>query len=366
MAMKKKPPPGATLIARLREQRLAREAAAKQAEEGGEPEAAPDVSAAGDVKPAGADAPAAGKKPAGPRTGRSDAKTGGEQFSEPETKPNSDQFTAEDAFESITVLPVEPEDGPGSAIVRRSKAGDLIQREITIEDLRPTTDDYLVLTDEIRLAGRFAAVGLIAQGLRLARIKEENIYKDHYPNFEEYCRKEHKMSATYAYRLMRMADMADHLANRAGRISATMVDPFEVLLGLGHRHILALLPLELDTAEEILVRGIAVAADDPAKRVPLTQATEKQIRAALKVIAPGSTKVVAEKRSLASEKQLIPALSKLVEMLEDWSVWLGGEAPPELKAARMGRGPLLARLAKRFRNAADKIGVALETEETRE
>lgn len=250
---------------------------------------------------------------------------------------------------------------------------DLLHREIDIQDLRPTTDDYFVLTDEIRLAGRFAAVGLIAQGLRLSRLKHDEIYKNHYPTFEEYCRKEHQMSATYAYRLIRMSEMAERMAELGHSVhdnnSDSMPDPFEVMLSLGHRHLMALLPLEPETAQDLLTRGVPIVdaeygvADE---RVPISRATEKQIRQALKRFSgePGTVKVVA-KKALASEKQLIPALSKLVEMLEDWSLWLGGEPPEELVTARMGRGQLLNRLAKRFRAASGKIADALEGEDAK-
>lgn len=360
--MKKKPPPGATLIARLKEQRLAREAELARRKD----EAAGGRSAAADSKDDSAAAemtPAAGKEPAA-------------KVSSQDATPEPAAALAAKTVSRTAGQPVEAEvvpdaEPPGRQAIVVSTKGkhDLLRREIDIDDLRPLSDDYFVLTDEIRLAGRFAAVGLIAQGLRLYRIREAEIYKDHFPTFEDYCRKEHHMSATYAYRLMRMAEMAEQVARLghapvSGSGTENMPDPFEVMISLGHRHIMALLPLEAQAAQELLVKGVPVGGSSgSAERVPLVKATEKQIRDALKSIAPGTQKSavrVSEKRALVSEKQLIPALSKLVEMLEDWAVWLQGEAPSELQAARMGRGPLLSRLAKRFRAASGKIADALE------
>ena len=340
--MKKKPAPGATLIARLKEQRLAREAelARRQAEQNG----------------------------AVPEDTSNNVDTVQAVETAQEATPVAPEATVD-----VTVVHAEP---ARKEVAVRTKsnngavAGDLLHRQINIGDLVPTTSDYFVLTDEIRLAGRFAAVGLIAQGLRLARLKHDEIYKDHYPTFEEYCRKEHQMSATYAYRLIRMSEMAERMAEIGRPAVATssdsMPDPFEVMLNLGHRHLMALLPLEPEAVQELLVKGIAVTEGDQSggERVPISRATERQIRDALRVFIPepGTTKVVA-KKPLASEKQLIPALNKLVEMLEDWSLWLGGDAPAELQAARMGRGQLLNRLAKRFRTASGKIADALEGED---
>lgn len=347
--MKKKPPPGATLIARLKEQRLAREAelARRQAGESGEATPETPVQEVAAVPSTTVDVTVV--EPVETQTAEQESPP-----PEPKSPPARQQ--------EIVVHHA----GNGSA-----QAGDLLHRQIEIGDLRPNTDDYFVLTDEIRLAGRFAAVGLIAQGLRLARLRHDEIYKNHYPTFEEYCRKEHQMSATYAYRLIRMSEMAERVAELGGPVSAStesMPDPFEVMLGLGHRHLMALLPLEPETAQEILVRGIPVVeGDEPSdQRVPITRATEKQIREALKqfVSEPGTSKTkVVPKKALATEKQLIPALNKLVEMLEDWALWLGGETPEELQAARMGRSQLLNRLAKRFRTASGKIADALEGED---
>jgi hypothetical protein len=363
--MKKKPPPGATLIARLKEQRLAREAelARRQAEANGTaPAAATDtVDTPAPVEVAPEAVPVTESTP---------------EVVEP--KPETRAVTAtkpKKEPEPVEVTLMEPTPVRQEIVVHAVSSGngnatDLLHRQIEMNDLQPTTDDYAVLTEEIRLAGRFAAVGLIAQGLRLARLKHAELYKDHYPTFEEYCRKEHQMSATYAYRLIRMSEMAERMAE-IGRPAVTsnsdaMPDPFEVMLSLGHRHLMALLPLEPEAAQELLVRGIPVTeGDQPGdQRVPISRATEKQIRDALKgfVAEPGTTKVV-PKKALATEKQLIPALNKLVEMLEDWALWLGGDAPQELQAARMGRGQLLNRLAKRFRTASGKIADALEGED---
>jgi hypothetical protein len=358
--MKKKPPPGATLIARLKEQRLAREAELARRQSGATVDA---------------EAPASDNIDAVPV-----------EQPQPEPVPEATVDVTVVHAEEVTTEVIakeppqkEPEPTKTEVVVHRAKregngavsgatAADLLHRQIDLGDLRPTTDDYFVLTDEIRLAGRFAAVGLIAQGLRLHRLKHAEIYKNHYQTFEEYCRKEHQMSATYAYRLIRMSEMAERMAEIGHRpeANADMPDPFEVMISLGHRHIMALLPLEPETAQDLLVRGIPVTEDGAPsdQRVPLTRATERQIREALRSFAgeSGTTKVV-PKKALATEKQLIPALNKLVEMLEDWSLWLGGEPPAELEAARMGRGQLLNRLAKRFRTASGKIADALEGED---
>jgi len=403
--MKKKPPAGATLIARLKEQRLAREAEVAR-RQGTEETKDENASASSAAESAGSETMPGTVAP----VAESQSKTGRPEALAKETKPKfasktrptqveqvepAKQAVAESAAfaigskaspgvpeaRSVEVTVVETvalsRDHNAQQMMVRTANGngtkDLLHRQIEIEDLRPITDDYDVLTDEIRLAGRFAAVGLIAQGLRLARLKLDAIYKDHYPTFEDYCRKEHQMSATYAYRLIRMSEMAERMAEigTAG-VTATvdvMPDPFEVMLSLGHRHLMALLPLEPEAAQELLLLGIPIADTEAGAandRVPIGRATEKQIRDALKVLAGHSspTKVVA-KTALASEKQLIPALSKLVEMLEDWSLWLGGDSPEELEAARMGRGQLLNRLAKRFRVASGKIADALEGDDSK-
>jgi len=355
--MKKKPAPGATLIARLKEQRLAREA--ELARRQGSPtelaSAAP-AQVKGDDDDIENAQPAAAKEPE-----KAVAKPAASDIVKaPQDKADMRTVRAGDA--TIVVETNEAQ----QVVLSSRPARDLIHRTIDFDDLKPTSNDYFVLTDEIRLAGRFAAVGLIAQGLRLYRIREADIYKNHYQTFEEYCRKEHHMSATYAYRLMRMAEMAEQVARIGQPVSThseNMPDPFEVMIGLGHRHLMALLPLELPAAQELLVKGIPISESE---RLPIAKATEKQIRQALQGLGSSPSKGavrVTPKRALADEKQLIPALSKLVEMLEDWSLWLGGDPPEELQAARMGRGPLLNRLAKRFRAACNKIADALETPE---
>jgi hypothetical protein len=391
--LKKKPPPGATLIARLKEQRLAREAelARKQGADQGAVSPAENASPEPPITAVKADV-----KPVEPEIRTVEVELDAEPISTHEiVQPKAAGSSTAESVEvkhNQTPSATEPEtkDLPGrrqtvlvSSNVRNASnagtglaaaaSGDLLHREIDIDDLKPTTDDYFVLTDEIRLAGRFAAVGLIAQGLRLSRLREVQVYKGHYQTFEDYCRKEHQMSATYAYRLIRMAEMAERVAQLGQVEGATaneaMPDPFEVMIGLGHRHLMALLPLEAETAQELLVKGIPLPVEEngnTAERVPIGRATEKQIREALKGFSPAAAKTlvkVVEKKSLASEKQLIPALNKLVEMLEDWSLWLGGDPPPELQAARMGRGQLLNRLAKRFRAASGRIADALEGNE---
>jgi hypothetical protein len=349
--MKKKPAPGATLIARLKEQRLAREADLARRQSGEpDPQEVHEAPAAATAAIDNHDIPPHVEVEIEPAPATT------VDVTVVETQPVRKQTKQEMVVHHT---------GNGSAA-----AGDLLHRQIELGDLRPSSMDYFVLTDEIRLAGRFAAVGLIAQGLRLACLKQDEIYKNHYPTFEDYCRKEHQMSATYAYRLIRMSEMAERMAQiGAPEVAAaadSMPDPFEVMLSLGHRHLMALLPLEPEAAQELLIRGIPVTeGDEPGdQRVPISRATERQIRDALKVFTgePGTTKTVA-KKALAHEKQLIPHLTKLVEMLEDWALWLGGETPAELQAARMGRGQLFNRLAKRFRNATGKIADALENED---
>lgn len=301
----KKPPPGATLIARLKERRLQRE-----------------------------------------------------------------QGDDDTAVREPTVLDVEAHPADSSATtgenvnisVRESApvtAMDLLHRTISIDDLRPSTDDYFALTEEIRLAGRFAAVGLIAQGLRLARIHNAEIHREHYGSFEDYCRKEHTMSATYAYRLMRMSEMAEKIAERGIEgVPANLPDPFEVMLSLGHRHLMALLPLSAEKAEEYLVNGIPVedSIEGAPARVPIEKATEKQIRMALKQnsgeVEPGPS----QKRA---ESVLVKNLGKLVKMLEECASWLE-ESPAEFELVKMEKGQSLAELAGRFRSASEKISSALE------
>jgi hypothetical protein len=239
----------------------------------------------------------------------------------------------------------------------------LLRRSISIDDLRPVTDDYEVLTEEIRLAGRFAAAGLVAQGLRLARLKDDNIYKEHYTTFEEYCRKEHNMSATYAYRLIRMSEMAERLADEGthaigGQYADSMPDPFEVMLGLGHRHLLALLPLETDAAQDLLVRGVPVVDDSGkvANRIPINQATEQQIRQALKLMLPAVAEPKAKKKPQAvPAARSVRTLRDIVELLTEWADWLESEPDQRYLEERAGQGREKSRLAQRLRNAVDRI-----------
>lgn len=232
-----------------------------------------------------------------------------------------------------------------------SPSTDLLHRPISIDDLRPTSDDYEALTDEIKLAGRFAAVGLIAQGLRLVRIHQAEIHKDRYGSFEDYCRREHQMSATYAYRLIRMAEMAENMAERGLELSRkNLPDPFEVLLHLGHRHLMALLPLPQEQAEEFLVKGIPLISSDQKtpERVPIDKATEKQIRSAFKLTTEAQT---------AETQRKSKDLSKLVKIMEEYAEWLESdvtivEAEPETD---------LKRLTKRFRSAFERIANRLKS-----
>ncbi len=244
---------------------------------------------------------------------------------------------------------------------------DLIRRAISIEDLRPHSDDYEQLTEEIRLAGRFAAAGLIAQGLRLARLKDESLYKERYGTFEDYCRSEHTMTATYAYRLIRMAEMADRIA-AAGQKELTssgdqsMPDPFEVMLGLGHRHILALLPLESERTEELLTKGVPLtdAAGKSTERIPIARATEQQIKQAIGFYVKQEVEK-AVKGALKKSPPAVPSaravrsLSDLVEVLQDWADWLESEPQDKVVADRIGEGREIGRLSQQLRKASERI-----------
>lgn len=267
----------------------------------------------------------------------------------------------------IRTIEVEVEDfspQPTAARLRPTpQPAGLLRRSISIDDLRPVTDDYAELTEEIRMAGRFAAAGLIAQGLRLARLKDDNIYKEHYTTFEEYCRKEHNMSATYAYRLIRMSEMAERLADEGthaigGQYADSMPDPFEVMLGLGHRHLLALLPLETHAAQDLLVHGVPVA-DDSGKvsnRIPINQATEQQIRQALRLMLPVAAEPRAKKKPQAvPAARCVRTLRDIVELLTEWADWLESEPDQRFLDERVGQGRDKSRLAQRLRNAVDRI-----------
>jgi len=306
--MKKKPPPGATLIARLKEKRLQREQ--------------------------GADAP---------------EEQGPVLDVEAQEIEGAEKATQAKTVESESV-----------EIALREKPADLFQSSVSINDLKPNTDDYDALTEEIRLAGRFAAIGLIAQGLRLARIRHAEIHKDHYTSFEEYCRAEHQMSATYAYRLIRMAEMAEKFAERTREeIAENMPDPYESMLNLGHRHLMALLPLPEDKVEEFLVKGIPLEGETESQRVPIDKATEKQIKQALKKDGLAVKSVASMSRR--AEKLLGKELPKLVQMLEQCASWLE-TSPAEMELAKMEKVEELKLLAERFKNASEKIYEALKND----
>lgn len=308
--MKKKPPPGATLIARLKEKRLQREQSPAQGDESGP---VLDVEAQ-EVEP-------------GEKTTRLESH----------------------ASAGVEIAIREPQSGP---------AADLFQSSISINDLRPSTDDYEALTEEIRMAGRFAAIGLIAQGLRLAHIRHAEIHRNHFSNFEDYCRNEHQMSATYAYRLIRMAEMAEKFAERP-RESLSGGDPYESMLSLGHRHLMALLPLPEEKVEEFLVKGVPLQeSGEEDKRVPIDRATEKQIKQALK--SDPSVKSVAS-MSKRAEKMLTKELPRLVDLLEQCAEWLG-TSPAEMELAKMEKAAEIKLLAERFKTASQQIYEALQNE----
>ncbi|MBX9689133.1 MAG: hypothetical protein K2X27_20660 [Candidatus Obscuribacterales bacterium] len=309
--MKKKPPPGATLIARLKEKRLQREQSGEQEEQQG-----PVL----DVEAQELEA----------------------------SESNSDSVLEPAASESVEIALRE---SPAAA-------ADLFQSRISIDDLRPSTDDYDALTDEIRLAGRFAAIGLVAQGLRLARIQHAEIHKNHYTSFEDYCRAEHQMSAAYAYRLIRMASLAEKFAERPKAIEGDSRDPIEVMLNLGHRHLMALLPLKEEKVEELLVLGVPLSEGE-SERVPLDKATEKQIKQALKKEDAGPVSVPSMAKR--AEKMLGKELPKLVSMLEECADWLD-TSPPEMEMAKMERAAELKELAEKFKRASDKIFETLSSD----
>jgi hypothetical protein len=305
--MKNKPLPAATLIVRLKEKRLQREQAA--------------------------------------------------ETRQPETPVLDVEARAVDSTESPVILPPE---SPGAELARHEpllrRSGSLLYSQISIDDLRPSTDDYDALTEEIRLAGRFAAIGLIAQGLRLSRIRQNEIHKQRYTSFEDYCRAEHQMSATYAYRLIRMSEMAEKLSERPiESLPAEMPHPYEVMLNLGHRHLMALLPLSEDKVEEFLIMGIPLKeseseGDRQAPRVPIARATEKQIRQALRPDTRCSTSPI-DKRAA---KFLTRELPELVEIIEQCAEWLD-TSPAEMEMAKMERRAELKKLADRFKKAGDRI-----------
>jgi hypothetical protein len=324
--MKKKTPPGATLIARLREGRLRRE------QEVAEREAA--------------------------------------KSEKPSVKVESEKrpkIKVESTEVEIAEMPVVASAKQMPA-VRKPGSVDLIHRDVSIQDLRPFTDDYNQLTEEIRLAGRFAAIGLVAQGMRLARLRDDELFKGHYQTFEEYCRTEHTMSATYAYRLIRIAEMAERLAEDShkhlsakhhGQLHDAMPDPFEVMLGLGHRHIMALLPLEPATAEDLLVKGIPLP-DEHGKRIPIEKATEQQIRAALKALIPAAELKPARTNKSVPHTRTVKTLTDIVEVLDDWADWLDKGPSPEKLADRIGIGREATKLVHKILKASERLVESLE------
>jgi len=401
MDNKKKPPPGATLISRLRESRLRREQ--ELAERGLGPRAQPQQPAVEEAPQAVAPAqerpgaaaippakkqPAAGKEATDPtaraatvsRKQASASPTAAAKAAAPALEVQAEELPAKavrgkpPAIVEPAVLVPQPVEAVEPLPVRtrglRPSPADLIHRSISLEDLRPVSDDYDQLTEEIRLAGRFAAAGLIAQGLRLARLKDDALYKEHFATFEDYCRQEHSMSATYAYRLIRMAEMAERLAEEGARtvtsgMTEAMPDPFEVMLGLGHRHLMALLPLETEAAEDLLLRGVPLAGDTgkPAERIPITKATEQQIRQALKLLLPESAPPTGKARTLAPAvpgTRSVRIMADIVQVLQDWADWLESGPSPKLVADRIGEGRELTRLAQQLRKAGDRIFDALE------
>ncbi|MBY0359586.1 MAG: hypothetical protein K2W82_16395 [Candidatus Obscuribacterales bacterium] len=299
--MKKKPPPGATLIARLKERRLQKEQELK-------------------------------------------SKSSPLSAEEAEIDVEANELAAPTEAVPVVQFAVENKQVPVQA--------DLLHRSISIEDLRPTTDDYDALTDEIRLAGRFAAVGLIAQGLRLSRIHQAEIHKVHYGSFEEYCRQEHQMSATYVYRLIRMSEMAEKMAIAGMELSRKQLpDPFEVLLGLGHRHLMALLPVPQETTEEFLTQGIPLVAEDKevTGRIPIDKATEQQIKSALKLV--GGAEVA---RPRETKKTIEKELAKLAKSAEQHAEWLE-DRREQLALAAMEDGAGIKDLSQRLQSVFARI-----------
>lgn len=360
MDKKKKPPPGATLIQRLKEARLRRE----QAEAAAQSEAASgsaQVSKAAGVAPEQTEHKTVANDRKTP-TQRSNESAGAETTAAV-TRPKEDSLEAP----KPSLKKANPDNLPVADSLPAKPQADLIRRAISIDDLRPHSDDYDQLTEEIRLAGRFAAAGLIAQGLRLARLKDESLYKDRYGTFEEYCRSEHTMTATYAYRLIRMAEMADRIAAEGHKgLTASsdnaMPDPFEVMLGLGHRHIMALLPLETERAEELLVKGVPLtdATGKPANRIPIGRATEQQIRQAIGLYVQEEVEK-AVKGALKKSPPAVPtsrsvrSMSDLVEALQEWADWLESDPQDKFVADRIGEGREITRLSQQLRKASERI-----------
>jgi hypothetical protein len=396
----KKPPPGATLISRLKEGRLRREQqlAERQAQQAGEDSATEaeviDEAVEEVAEEVAVETPVAPVEKAD-NNGRSAAKkikpvvepeivTEDEKPKEVAATPPPPPVAVNvevQANVDVPLVSVSKTDAPPQNAVQvlPPQKGEFVRRAISIDDLRPVSDEYDLLTDEIRLAGRFAAAGLIAQGLRLTRLKEAEIYLDHYQTFEDYCRKEHSMSATYAYRLIRMSEMAERMAADGAKfeqIDHSMPDPFEVLLTLGHRHLMALLPLEIEKAEDLLIHGIP--QDDAEERIPISKATEQQIRKALRRIAgepePAPKKAVKGKAveqkplRLVAETPSVQTLADMANRLDDWADWLEVNPPvklitqlmAEVRAGRITDGKDIGRLAAQLGEASQRILELLE------
>jgi hypothetical protein len=374
MDKKKKPPPGATLIQRLREAKLRRE----QAESA--------------TRSEGADTPSSKQEQASKGASQADARVvsqtarqqgqqSGSARKTPPAKKEQAQLEFEPAGEgkeAVKEAAAHPEQAPGSPAIVSPPAeivsvqADLIHRSISIDDLRPHSDSYDQLTEEIRLAGRFAAAGLIAQGLRLARLKDDAIYKDHYSSFEDYCRTEHSMSATYAYRLIRMAEMAERIAEEGHKSLASspdlqaMPDPFEVMLGLGHRHIMALLPLETETAGELLVRGVPLTdqGGNSSERIPIARATEQQIKEAISLFIGAEVKkavrgALRQAPPAVPQSRSVRTLSDIIDLLQEWADWLDSEPQPKYIADRIGEGKEIGKLESQLRKMSERIAETL-------
>lgn len=254
---------------------------------------------------------------------------------------------------------------PRSTSVKPNKSdgAEFVSRPISIADLQPATYDYQQLTDEIRQAGRFAAAGLIAQGLRLYRLQSEDIYKDKFATFEEYCREEHDMSATYVYRLIRMAEMAEWLASESiPSSSADMPDPFEVMLGLGHRHLVAILPLEPKVISELLIKGLPTQteAGNRGKRIPILKASEQQIRDAIKLLMPPA-EAANKKTSKSPPVRSVHNLEELLDVMQEWYDWLHSQPDERLIENKIGDRTQANKLARRLHSLCEKLVEALHS-----
>lgn len=334
MDKKKKPPPGATLIQRMREARIRREQS-DASEHNVEPASQSDLA-----------------------TGR---------------KAETTALVEQKTTRSLPDKTKSPKDTNTTAkkVAPATEQHSFVRASISIDDLRPVNDDYQLLTEEIKLAGRFAAAGLIAQGFRLCRLRDAALYKEHYGSFEEYCRAEHAMSATYAYRLIRMSEMAEKLAADRQRANAAekdlaMPDPFEIMLGLGHRHLMALLPLGADAAEELLVQGIppSDANSDSAARIPIARATEQQIRQAISAlvnaqVAQAVSKAIDQAPRTASLPKSARSLSELLALMQEWADWLESEPKTHMIESRVGQGREISRMSQQLQKTCERMVAAL-------